>query len=134
MKNIQAVDQNTPAGRAVFALNYYISTGDHVGEGVAYIKEKSTVLLVAHRPREWEDKDNWERLLARIRELENEKFPCVAIHEGGDGEFTFWGIRVLTSELDNFAAKIKEKPGPRGWGSMYTFLERHGLLEAQNDG
>jgi hypothetical protein len=127
--------ENTPINRVFFALNHYISTGDHVGEGIAMEAGDSIIFAILHRPREWEDKDNWERLKARVEELIDERFP-VAIQDlgwapgpsGDQQEFRAWGIRVRRSELDAFAGKITEKPGPKGWGSMRTFLERQGLI------
>lgn len=128
---------NTPINRAIFALNFYISTGDFIGEGVALEQGSHTLLLVLHNPREWEDKDNWERLQARLLVLERERLLVGVRHLGwspgvnGPQTFQTNAILVETKHLDDFARAVREKPGPRGWGSLYTFLERHNLLDKE---
>lgn len=121
------IAQNQPVNRAFLALNHYISTGDHVGEGVALGEGNKTVLLITWRPREWEDNDNWKRLRARLEELKGEGFALEIREMGANGEFSFAGAVVETSQLDEFATKITERRGPLGWGSMKTFLERNGI-------
>jgi len=62
--------QGTPINRLFFALNHYISTADHIGEGIALPVGGSRVkILVPYNPRELEDADNFRRLVARTDEI-----------------------------------------------------------------
>jgi hypothetical protein len=129
MKHITQSQQGA-INDAMLALNYYISTGDHIGEGVAIpLPSGEIALLIAFAPHELEDADNWNRLEARLIEMHGEGLKLKIENEGQQGIFVM--IRLILKELDlpAFTTALKSKPGPLGWGSLYTFLERHGLIK-----
>ena len=111
-------------------LQHYMSTADHIGEGVAWLEDGGRIGVgLPYNPRELEDKDNYERLASRLRELKREGFD-LTIDEGVmKGQFKGASVSVRESDLPALTKKLREAPGALGWGSLYTFLQRHGLAE-----
>jgi hypothetical protein len=136
--------ENTTVNRAMFALNFYLSTGDYIGEGVAldnYLHPATgkdcTMLMVTYDPLNPEDAGNWDKLHARLKELIAENLVIELKDEdwtpGHRGPQTFRSFLIVveTLRLDEFARAVREKPGPKGWGTSYDYLKRYGLLDAE---
>ena len=113
---------DTPVNRLFFAINHYVSTGDHIGEGVAQDRGGGQVcVLVPFNPRELEDKDNFDRLKARLEQLQqgrNADAPRFTLaYQGQGGRFSVWGLTIQSTDCDALADLLVEEPGPLGWGS-----------------
>jgi len=120
-----------PINDLFLALNYYISTGDHVGEGVAYpLPNGGLAVLIAYAPRELEDADNWRRLEARLEQIRRDESLLLRIEDQGGTPGGFRGMAVIVAlaDLPRLTYLLKAAPGPLGWGSMRSFLAQHGLI------
>lgn len=122
--------RGTPVNRLFFALNHYISTGDHVGEGIALDSAVPGVTIFAvpvNRHME-QDREDWRRLLARLKEIEADEslnLPVRITEEGQQGLFDLYLLHVPTPTLDELSRVLREKPGPLGWGSMKATIDTH---------
>jgi hypothetical protein len=125
------IGKEGPINDAFLALNHYISTGDHVGEGIAmYWHDGRIAFNVPYAPRELEDKDNWTRLEARLHQMQADDDFSVEIQDGGmtPGGFRVMILLLAEDDVPAFTLALKEKPGPIGWGSMRSFLISKGIL------
>ena len=119
-----------PYKEVFLALNYYISTGDHIGEGQARPLGNGRVhLLIPYAPREREDKENWERLQARLTQIQTQDKLALSVVDLGpaSGNFRVMAIEIAAADVARLAQVLKAKPGPLGWGSLHAFLQQHGL-------
>lgn len=133
--------QNTPLNRLFLALNHYISTGDRVGEGLAIPggnpKGTTHQVLIPHQPGEATDAADWEKLRARLAQLEAEGQGFKLTDEGfapgpsGRRHFHIHALHVPTTKVLRLTALLREKPGPLGWGSFYDLLRTHGLTDEE---
>lgn len=119
---------DTDASRLMYGLNHYISIGDHIGEGLAYIMGDDLALLVVHNPGNPVDAEDWRRLSARLYELRREVRFQLKYH-GASPPFEAWNLKLARADVDRFAALLREGPGPLGWGSVYAQLQQLGGID-----
>lgn len=134
--------QDRPLNRLFVALNHYISTGDHVGEGVATPEGTIHQVLLAHRPSDATDAADWEKLQARLDELKSQGLGLKLTDEGrvpnvpgpgGPQQMHLHALHVPTGQVAWLTSLLREKPGPLGWGSFYETLRAHGLTDEGTD-
>lgn len=119
MSKIKAVSK-TSINKLFWAINHYVSTGDHISEGVSEDLGDSILVLLPVNPDLPVDMQDFERFRARLDEL-GEKI---------DGPFESVGFLLYTwqvakSDTNKFARLLTEKPGPLGWGSMKETIDAH---------
>lgn len=118
--------QNEPLNRLLFAINHYVSTGDHVGEGIALPTgregdpSREQLVMIPVNTKMEQDREDFAAFGARLNELgwELEKM-------GRDGIFEFYALRIREDEMDALAEKLRERPGQEGWGSMKETIDKH---------
>lgn len=120
----------TPLNRLFLALNHYISTGDHFGEGVALPESDPAlrlvrVLIPVNRTMK-QDRVDFEKLRSKFDELAAAgEFPVRLEHMGREGLFEYWSFVVPEFRMDDLAAELRRAPGPAGWGSGKAIIDQH---------
>lgn len=121
-----------PINDLCWSLNHYISLADHLG--VCFGRDTSTeitVWIMVNQEMEL-DQEDFEKLRARLQELEEEGFEFSLEHEEDRGKFVVYSLHVPNSEVEDLTDALREEPGPKGWGSPRKILVQEGLL--QEDG
>jgi hypothetical protein len=118
-------EEDTPLNRLFFALNYYISTGDRIGEGVALPAGQQggselVKLLIPVNTRMEQDQQDFAALRARLDQL-----GCELDDLGRQGVMHLHGLTVARDEMDALAQKLRAEPGPKGWGSVKETIDAH---------
>lgn len=109
------------------AINHYISTGDHVGEGIALPDpEDGLRVLVPYDPDNKTDNEDAVRLQRRVSEIMDARtMPLAMDHEGRSGKFAVLVILVGEKDARRLAQELVRTPGPGGWGSMKALIDQH---------
>lgn len=106
-----------PLNDLFFAINHYVSTGDHVGEGVAHEIDRHRVrVLIPVRKACALDQQNFARFRERFDELAEDFCTSLSLHPTAD-PFDIWTFTIESGFIEAMAAALRERPGPRGWGS-----------------
>jgi hypothetical protein len=117
MEEIEVV-ADTPANRLIYAINCYISTGDHIGEAVVLRKDSPCTIIVPVDLSDGQDAADFSALRSRIDELSR-----VSIEkEGEEAGFTFYLVHA--DDPDEAAVQLASEPGEKGWGSPRPLVEK----------
>lgn len=123
-------------GRLFLAINRYVSTGDHYGEGIALElshKKVRVLIPVTAAPKsktEQNDFANFKALKARLEELEDEVELQLSII-GLEGKHCFWGLDLNKEDIPELINLIEEEPGPLGWGPTESNEVVDNLLQSR---
>lgn len=130
-KNIQYVERS-PLNRAFFAINHYVSTGEHLGQGIAteMLPGVFSLAIPVNTAME-EDVADFEAFEAKVAELcaHPDEMPIRLVSSGKHGTFALYTLIVPAPILDDLARKLREKPGPKGWGSMKATIDQYDWRE-----
>ena len=120
---------NGPIHKLMVAFNHYITTAEHIGDGVALPVGDDLAVCIPYAPCEFEDSTNWRCLEARLQEIVAKDSLNIRIRNDGTGEgrFTLMIVTLPQSDITRLTTLLKAKPGPLGWGSLRTFLTARGL-------
>lgn len=122
--------QKTPLNRLFFAINHYVSTGDHFGEGIGVPESDPAfglvrVLIPVNRHMA-QDQADFRCLQSKFDELAAAgEFPVRLEHMGTEGLFDYWSFVVPTFRMDALADELRRAPGPAGWGSGKAIIDQH---------
>lgn len=134
-QSITALDK-TPLNRLFVAINHYISTGDHIGEGIAvpegpqrhtqgepHPDDKLRVLLMVNTT-DPVDRSDFEKFKSRFSQLE--KGFGTRLEDGGrQAHFAVNSFVIQYKQTEPLAQALTEQPGPAGWGSMKPLIDKH---------
>jgi len=118
MTDIQVL-ADEPANRLIFAINMYVSTGDHIGEAVVLSKDDPCTIVVPVDMNDEQDAADFAALQSRARELDR-----VSIEkQGKEDRFTFYLLHA--DGADKAAVKLASEPGDEGWGSPRPLVQKY---------
>jgi hypothetical protein len=125
MTDITFVQQGEPLSELYLAINHYVSTGDHLGEGVAADAGpgRFRVLLAVNRALP-QDVADWECFRSRFAELQRE-FGLRLQREGASMGMEMWAFEVREDQVGPLAGALRARPGRLGWGSLKPLIDRH---------
>lgn len=107
----------------IVAVNQYVSTGDHIGEGIAAetADRKRYLLYIPVGKYSPLDQEDFKRLEARIAELPLDLLllPEPTPHP----QFDFYILSLRQEDADTLIDLLLERPGPLGWGSPKPLVE-----------
>ena len=115
--------QNTPLNRLFLAINHYISTGDHLGEGIAYDQGTHVQVILAVNQSNPTDLADFVKFRSRFDELRAE-FNLTLSDLGVQNNFHLHSFLVDLTDMDDLAKRLEEKPGAGGWGSMHELINQ----------
>ena len=127
MKPIDVISEG-PVRDLFLALNHYISTGDHVGEGVAMEDHQGDYLFnIAYDPQNAVDAADYIRFRRRITEImEAGAIPLMVTEpDGRRGQFLVALLHVKPADVRRLAQELVRSPGAAGWGSMKPLIDEH---------
>ena len=111
----------------VVAVNQYVSTGDHIAEGVAYQTPPGDhyVLAIPVSKSLPLDQEDFSKLRARIAEIA--KSLPVNLHKDptSDPRFDYWMLSIHEDSVDTLIDALLERPGPLGWGSPKPLVDEY---------
>lgn len=112
-----------PTTRLFWAINHYVSTGDHIGEGVARKQGHRWVLTIIVFPDKKQDRDDMEAFRSRMgmKGLPPNRLDFCGRH----GAAEMWTLTVADADVDALADALVSEPGPMGWGSGKAVIDRY---------
>ncbi|PRY38472.1 hypothetical protein CLV58_109199 [Spirosoma oryzae] len=128
--------ENTPINRLFLAINHYISTGDHIGEGMAVPEGPQKVrrgepdaqdkirILVPYNITNDTDLDDLACFTSRFNELASQ-FSTRLEPLQGNGQFGLTSFVIRYQQAHLLSSKLMEKPGPAGWGSNKALIDQY---------
>lgn len=136
MQNVTALGNNTPLSRLFVAINHYISTGDHIGEGNAipegpsisrtgepHPADKIRIILLVNTT-DKADLSDFEKFKSRFSQVAKD-FNTKLESGGRERHFLVYTFVIKYGFCNELAQKLTEQPGPLGWGSMKELIEKH---------
>lgn len=114
----------TPIRRLFLALNHYLSTGTHLGEGVAWQEGALVRVMLPVRADSEQDQRDFDALRARLDELAPEHGIRLG-YLGQEGGMEMHSFTVRPERMGALAAALRERPGPLGWGSTKRQIDAH---------
>ena len=126
----------TPLNRLFIAINHYVSTGDHLGEGTAIgegIQRHMTGephaldlvrLLLMENTTDPTDVADFAAFASRFSELAGQ-FDTHLKWEPQQGKFRMYSFVIKYGQANELANALTEQPGPAGWGSMKELIDEH---------
>jgi hypothetical protein len=133
MSELITFQPGSPLSLLFVAINHYISTGDHFGEGIALgdgkgkgepkPDEKFTIVIVVNRslPVDIED---FQKFKSKLESLRN-KFPIKLATHGTEQGFSQYSFALYYHQVPKLTQLLTESPGPLGWGSMKELIDTH---------
>lgn len=122
------VTQEGPLNDLILAINFYISTGDHIGEGMALEgKEGEIIVLVPFDPRHPDDRDDARRLRSRLSEIRaaTPNLRVKVTEEKTGSQFDILQVSVSPSDLRPLAAELVRESGAEGWGTCKAVIDEN---------
>lgn len=108
----------------MLAINHYISTGDHIGEGIAVPDgDKVRIMIAVNKAMEQDIKD-FKAFQAKFNEIKGQ-FKLRLEDGGSNGIFHMYSFLVKESDMDTLASALTQAPGPKGWGSLKPLIDRY---------
>lgn len=120
------IDQ--PLNRLFFAINHYISTGDHFGEGIAVPEGGRVRVLIPVNVNLPQDGEDLRAFRSRFEELQS-AYETALGYMGEEEGFEFWSFLIREDQADALARDLRASPGSLGWGSGKAIIDAHGWKE-----
>jgi len=128
--------KDTPLNLLFVAINHYVSTGDHLGEGFAlpegpqrhtkgepHAQDKVRILILVNLSNKT-DIEDYEKFRSRFNQLAPE-FKTRLENMGKEQNMQVYSFVVKYEQVPELTQKLTEKPGPLGWGSMKDLIDKH---------
>ena len=115
---------DSPLNRLVFAINHYVSTGDHIGVAIAAKYGERIGVTIPVRKNAPQDVADFEAFRSRFEELapvHGASLGWIGEHEGVEA----WLVLIGMEQMEAFAAELRERPGPLGWGSGKATIDAY---------
>ena len=128
--------RNSPLNGLFLAINHYVSTGDHLGEGVAMPegeqrhatgephKDDQIRVIVAMDIGNPTDVADFEKFRSKFSKIAIE-FDTNLTHEGVHGGMRIYTFVIRYRQCEKMAQRLTESPGPLGWGSPKELIDKH---------
>lgn len=118
--------EGTPENRLIFAINHYVSTGDHFGEGIFFEKGNQTVFALPVNAKNPTDLDDFQKFKSAIDALSLDSVELVVAESTGAGSrFLMHELHVDSEAIPSLADQLMDSPGPEGWGSPKAIIDEH---------
>lgn len=108
------------------AINHYIATGDHFGEGSVFEAKSGEYLIpILFDPTDSIDSSDFEKFACRLDEIRDETgLKLVMEREGKIGRCDSFHLRLEQSKFLPLAKALVSRPSEKGWGSMHNAIQR----------
>lgn len=112
-----------PINKLFWAVNHYISTGDHIGEGVARREGDHWLLTLVVNAASSTDLLDMGKLVARLAEIDPPLATLTWI--GQKGDIHGWALGVADTDITALTEALTSQQGPEGWGSGKAVIDRY---------
>ena len=117
-----------PLNDLVLAINHYVSTGDHIGEGVAMEgADGRYIFTVPYDPAHPDDRADAQRLRLRVSEIAAQ-YPDLKLEvqeQKLPGKFDYLLLFVSPADVRRLAAELVRSNGDAGWGTSKPLIDEH---------
>ena len=122
-----------PISDLFYAVNFYITTGDRIGEGNAAEAEGGELLVIIPLGKtNAYDQADADRLEQRVREIQSAGAVAVTLERHADtGAFDYLLLKLAVKDARLLARELVREMGGKGWGTPKHTIDRHfaGLRE-----
>lgn len=119
------VKNGEPLSKLFIAINHYISTGDHFGEGTAMENGKDEVLIfILVNINLKDDREDFEKFKSKFDQI-SKSFDTRLIDRGSNRGFHTYVFSLRKESIQDMAVELLRNPGPLGWGSMKALIDKH---------
>ena len=122
-----------PINDLIYAVNFYISTGDHIGEGNAAEMEDGQLLIIIPLSKtNADDQADADRLEQRVTEIQSSGAVAVTLERHADtGAFDYLLMKLAVKDARPVARELVRQMGGEGWGTPKRDIDKHmpGLRE-----
>lgn len=133
MKELVTIQPGSPLSLLFVAINHYISTGDHLGEGMAIgdgkgkgepkPNERFTIVILVNRSLP-DDIEDFKKFKSKLESLEK-TFPIKLSSHGTQEGFSQYSFDIYYHQVERLTQLLTESPGLLGWGSMKELIDKH---------
>lgn len=106
--------------RLFWAINHYVSTGTHIGEGVATRDGDNWTFIIPVAIGSKQDQADMATFRSRLDSI---TVPATIGYMGELGESECWILSVADSDLHSLTEALIEAPGSLGWGSGKAVID-----------
>ena len=130
-----ATKRNTegPINDLFYAVNFYISTADHIGAGKAGETEDGQLLVIIPLSKtNAEDQADADCLEQRVTEIQSGGAVAVTLERHKDtGAFDYLLLKLAAEDARPLARELVRQMGGKGWGTPKREIDKHlpGLRE-----
>lgn len=114
-------------------MNFYISTGDHIGEGnAAETEDRQLLVIIPLSKTNAEDQADADRLQQRVTEVQHGGAVAVTLERHKDtGAFDYLLMKLAAKDARSLARELVREMGGKGWGTPKRDIDLHfmGLRE-----
>lgn len=122
-----------PINDLFYAVNFYITTGDRIGEGNAAEMEDGQLLVIIPLGKtNAEDQADADRLEQRVTEVQHAGAVMVTLERHANmGAFDYLLLKLAVKDARRLARELVREMGGRGWGTPKRTIDQHfaGLRE-----
>lgn len=117
-----------PINDLFLAINHYVSTGDHIGEGVALPEPDGRVLIqIPYDPRNATDAEDFKKFASRMAEIAVAdpalKYPVREL--GKTPQFAIAGFTIAENKMRRLAKELVRGGGMGGFGSPKGLIDQN---------
>ena len=122
-----------PINDLFYAVNFYISTGDYIGEGKAAETEDGQLLVIIPVSKiNADDQADADRLEQRVTEVQYSGTVTVTLERHRDaGAFDYLLLKLAVKDARPVARELVRQMGGKGWGTPKRNIDQYfaGLRE-----
>ena len=123
------VDSNelSPMSCLVQAINHFVSTGDHFGEGrILHAKTGDWLVVLACNVNDEIDVEDMRKFESRFKEVIEETAIDARLEKGEEvNGCRSYLLHVHDPDMLPLAQALISAAGEAGWGSMYPYIQRY---------
>ena len=133
MSELVTFQPGSPLSLLFVAINHYISTGDHFGEGIALgdgkgkgepkPNETITILILVNRSLA-DDVEDFKKFKSKLESIKA-TFPINLQSHGTEQGMSQYSFNLYYHQVLKLTQVLTESPGPLGWGSMKPLIDKH---------
>lgn len=122
-----------PINDLFYAINFYVSTGDHIGEGNAGEMEDGRLFVIIPLNNvSADDQADAGKLQQRVSEIQKSRAVAVTMERHPDNkEFDYLLMELKLADARLLAREMVRQMGGKGWGTPKRDIDKHlpGLRE-----
>ncbi len=126
MKSATIRNTEGPINDLIYAVNFYISTGDHIGEGnAAEVDDGQLLVIIPLSKTNADDQADANCLQQRVSEIQGSGAVAVTLERHADtGAFDYLLLKLAVSDARPLARELVRQMGGKGWGTPKRDIDK----------